>query len=169
MVGAQADRPAASVLAAYDRPVRLLAALVVVAGALPASGCSQDERQGVPVACHEGASALREALRDAPGRVTLGGTPLSDCIKDTSGGGDLQEVGQAYIYVGARLADEAAEYPNGTAALELGYMMGALRRASVGAQGVGHELTRRMRSELSRVDSGSAAFRRGERAGRERG
>ena len=146
-----------------------MAALVLVAALLLASGCAQEQDEGVPVGCREGASALNEALREAPGRVTLGGTPLSECIKDSSGGGDLQEVGQAYIYVAARLADAAAEDPDGAQALQLGYLMGSLKRGSAGAQGVGYELTRRMRAELSRVDSSSPAFRRGERAGRERG
>lgn len=150
--------------------MRLLVAAVVAAASLvPLWGCSQDEETGVPAGCRAGAPALRAALKKAPGRVTLGGTPLSECIRDTSGGGDLQEVGQAYVYVGTRLADSAAEEPEGRAALELGYLMGALRRGSAGTQGVGHELTRRMRSELSRVDSSSTAFRRGERAGRDHG
>ena len=146
-----------------------MAALLLLAGALLLSGCSEGENEGVPVACRQGSTALTEALRDAPGRVTLGGTPLSSCIKDTIGGGELRDVGQAYVYVAARLADAAAEDPHGAAAVRLGYLMGALERGRVGAQGVGYELTRRMRSELVRVNVRSRAFRRGERAGRERG
>ena len=146
-----------------------LVALLLVAGALLAAGCSEGGEEDVPVSCRQGSTALREALRDAPGRVTLGGTPLSDCIKDTSGGADLHDVGQAYVFVAERLADAAEEDPRGAEAVQLGYLMGALRRGQVGAQGVGHELTRRMRSELSRVDVRSPAFRRGERAGREHG
>ena len=133
------------------------------------SGCSESDDEGVPLSCREGSTALTEALREAPGRVTLGGTPLSACIKDTIGGGELRDVGQAYVHVAARLADDAAEEPNGAAAVRLGYLMGALERGRVGAQGVGYELARRMRAELLRVDVRSPAFRRGERAGRERG
>jgi hypothetical protein len=146
---------------------RILAAVVVSACLLPLCGCG--EEGGVPAACREGAPALVKALREAPGPVTLGGTPLSGCIRDTSNGGDLQEVGQAYVYVGTRLADAAAEKPESRAALELGYLIGALRRGEAGAQNVGHELERRLRSELPRVDSSSASFRRGERAGRDHG
>jgi hypothetical protein len=145
------------------------AALLLVAGVLLATGCSEGGEEAVPAACREGSAALSEALRDAPRPVTLGGTPLSDCIKDTSGGSDLHDVGQAYVYVASRLADAAQENPDGREALQLGYLMGALRRGRVGAQGVGHELTRRMRSEISRVDVRSPAFRRGERAGLENG
>ena len=146
-----------------------MAPLLLLAGALLASGCSEGEDKGVPLACREGPTALTEALREAPGRVTLGGTPLSECIEDTSGGGELQDVGQAYTYVAARLADAAAEDPDGPSALQLGYLIGALRRGSAGAQNVGHELARRVRAEISRVDTRSPAFRRGERAGRAHG
>lgn len=164
MVGAAADRPA------YDPAVRLHpAALLLVTGALLLAACSSGGEEGVPAACRQGSTALSEALRDAPGRVTLGGTPLSDCIRDTSGTADLHDVGQAFLFVGTRLADRAAREPDGNSAMRLGYLMGALERSHAGAQGAGYELTRRMRSELSRVDVRSAAFRRGERAGRERG
>ena len=148
---------------------RHTAALLLLAGALLASGCSEDDDEGVPTACREGSTALTEALREAPGRVTLGGAPLSACIKDTIGGGELRDVGQAYVYVAARLADAAAEEPHGAEAVQLGYLMGALERGRIGAQGVGYELARRMRSELLRVDVSSPAFKRGERAGREHG
>lgn len=150
--------------------MRLLAiALLLVGAALSSIGCSRGDDEGVAASCREGSAALAEALQDAPGRVTLGGTPLSECINDTSDGGALHDVGQAYVQVTSRLADRAAGDPDGAAALQLGYLMGALRRGQFGAQGVGHELSRRMRSELERVDVRSRAFRRGERAGRDHG
>ena len=168
MVGAKPDRTGARARTiASVRPNA--AAVLVLAGALLPAGCSQGGEEGVAGSCREGSSALSEALREAPRRVTLGGIPLSDCIKDTSRTADLHDVGQAYVYVAARLADAAAEEPDGAAAMQLGYLMGALRRGRAGAQGVGYELSRRMRSELVRVDVRSPAFRRGERAGRERG
>ncbi len=144
------------------------ATALVIAGALLLPGCSKGD-EAVPVACRQGPDAVRAALRDAPGPVTLEGSPLSECIKDTSGGGDLQEIGFTYLSVASRLADAAARDPDGRAAVELGYLMGAFRRSRVGAQGVGHELERRLRSELVRVDRHSPAFRRGERAGRRGG
>ena len=168
MVGAEADRPRSEA-----RTIGLVtlrqAVLLILAGVVSVAGCSQGGEEAVPVACREGSTALSEALREAPAPVTLGGTPLSECIKDTSRGADLHDVGQAYVYVAARLADAAVEDPDGAAAMQLGYLMGALQRGRVGAQGVGHELTRRLRSELARVDVRSPAFRRGERAGRARG
>ena len=146
------------------RPVTAL----LIAGALLLPACSDDE-EAVPAACSQGPDAVRAALQEAPARVTIGGSPLSDCIKDTSGGGDLQAVGFTYMEVASALADAAEKEPNGIEALQLGYLMGAFERSKAGAQGVGYELGRRLDSELLRVDSRSPAFRRGERAGRSGG
>ncbi len=144
------------------------ATALVVAGALLFSACS-DDKDAVPAACSQGPDAVRAALRQAPAPVTIDGSPLSECIKDTSGGGDLQEVGFTYVDVASRLADAAARAPNGSEALQLGYLIGAFERSKAGAQGVGYELGRRLRSELLRVDRRSPAFRSGERAGRRGG
>jgi len=121
------------------------------------------------VSCRQGPDAVRAALRKAPRPVTLDGTPLSDCIMDTTSGGALQEVGEAYITVASELADGAARHPDGAAALRLGYLMGAFERSRAGAQGVGYELGRRLRSEVRRAHVHSPAFKRGERTGRSHG
>ena len=142
--------------------------VVVLLGVLSLGGCS-DGKEGVPVACRQGAETVRAALRSAPRPVTLDGTPLSGCIKDTSGGGTLQEVGEAYLTVASELADRAARNRDGVAALRLGYLLGAYERSRTGAQGVGYELGRRLRTEVGRVGVRSAAFRRGEQAGRRHG
>lgn len=146
------------------RPV----ALAVLLSALILPGCSGQE-ETVPVSCRQGPDAVRSALDAAPGRVTLDGTPLSACIKDTTAGGVLQEVGEAYLTVASELADEAARDPHGAAAVRLGYLMGAYERGRSGAQGVGYELGRRLRSEVSRASLRSPEFRRGQRAGRHQG
>lgn len=141
------------------------ATALVIAGALLLAACSDDD-EAVPAACSRGPDAVRAALREAPGPVTIDGSPLSECIKDTSGGGDLREVGITYVEVASRLAPAAATEPNGSEALQLGYLIGAFEKSKAGAQGVGYELGRRLRSELLRVDMRSPAFRRGHRAGR---
>ena len=143
-------------------------ALALTLGALILPGCGEEE-QPVPLSCRQGPAAVHSALRDAPRPVTLEGTPLSACISDTSGGGALQDVGGAYVSVASDLADAAARHPRGAAALRLGYLVGAVERSEQGAQGVGYELGRRLRSEVARVDAGSPAFRRGQRAGRRHG
>ncbi len=148
-----------------SRASAVLCGLALVAGA----GCSREESDGTPVSCREGEEAVLEALRAAPGAVTLDGTPLSECLDDTTEGGELADVGTAYLAAASRLADRAQARPEGRAALQLGYLLGAVRRSEAGTQGVGYELGRRLRSEAARVPGESKALARGERAGARRG
>jgi hypothetical protein len=139
---------------------------VVMCVALLAA-CGDDDRR-VPVACAQGPDAVRTALRDAPGQVRLEGTRLSDCLVEGASGGELQAVGTSFLQAAAGLADEARRDPDGRAALELGYLVGAARRGG-SPEGVHSELLRRLEQELGGVDTGSRSFRRGERAGRSGG
>lgn len=136
-----------------------LAVAVVVAG------CARQGNGRVAATCREGPGALRTALAAAPGEVRLGGTPLSACIKGTSNGGEMLDVGAAYLTVATELAAKARRRPDGVAAVRLGYLIGAVERSSKRSQGAGYELTRRLRQELVPVDTRSRAFRRGRRAG----
>ena len=142
---------------------------LALAIALALTGCSDSGDEAVPVACKEGPDAVRAALARAPEQVELGGTPLSQCFTRGASGADLQQVGAAYVAAAARLADEARLRPEGAGALRLGYLVGAARRGASGTQGVHEELMRRIEQELIRVDTGSAAYRRGYEAGRSRG
>lgn len=128
--------------------------------------CGREERAGVPAACREGQSALREALRAAPGQVRLDGTRLSDCLARESDGGELRDVGTSFLEAAAALSTAARERPDGAEATQLGYLMGAVRRSGPADQGVNYELVRRLEQELLALDTSTAAFRRGERAGR---
>lgn len=101
--------------------------------------------------------------------MVVDGTPLSECLSDTTDGGTLQDLGRAYVTVAIDLADDAGRHSEGRASMELGYLLGTMERSKVGAQGVGYELERRVRAELARVDTGSRAFQRGRRAGRRTG
>ena len=132
------------------------------------SACDRED-EATPVGCVAGDDAVLEALEKAPGKVRLEGTPLSSCLRDTTDGEALQSVGAAYLNAATTLADRAGEDPDGEAALQLGYLLGALKRSEAGAQGVGYELGRRLRSEAARVEEGSKAFDRGRRAGTEGG
>lgn len=140
---------------------------MVVVGLL-LGGCGE-QTQPTPVVCREGPDEVRTALRSAPDPVRLDGVALSACLGDETDGGALRDVGSAYLVVAIELADRAAREPEGSAALQLGYLAGALRRSAAGAQGVGYELGRRIRAEIGRVDTNSTAFRRGLRAGRRSG
>ena len=124
---------------------------------------------GIPPACRQGQQAVSSALVAAPGPVRIDGVPISSCMTDGADGGDLQELGAAVNGAAAKLAEVAAERPNSAEAVQLGYLAGALRRGSEQTQGLHSELVRRVDLELVRVDRRSAAFRRGERAGRRLG
>lgn len=127
-------------------PVRSASAIALLAclTALAASGCGgQDD--STPVACLEGASAYLAALDDAPGRVELGGeTPISECLAPNQQAGDLSTVGTALVEAATRLNAEARAEPNGNAALELGYLIGAAERGADETEGIHSDLVRRL-------------------------
>jgi hypothetical protein len=133
------------------------------------AGCSQDDDRGLPEGCRSDEEAVRSALAEAPGEVTIDGTRLSGCMTRSSDPADVQQVGATYLAVAADLAGEASARPEGRAALRLGYLIGAVRRGDARTQGIHSEMLRRMEQELLDLDTGSRAFRRGERAGRVRG
>jgi hypothetical protein len=138
--------------------------LVAVATAVALSGCGGSD-DGLPAACTEGEDAVRAALREAPGEVRLGGTPLSACLNEEAEADELQVVGAAFVDSAAGLSREASRRPEGRAAVELGYLVAAAHRGG-STQGVHSELLRRLDQELATVDTRSRAFRRGQRAGR---
>lgn len=142
----------------------LLAALVTLAGCVKQGG-----QETLPVACKSGPKAVKLALRDAPGEVTIDGTPLSGCLPRAGDAADLQAVGAAYIDVAADLAPRARADPDGPEAEQLGYLTGAVRRGAARTQGIHDELLRRLEQELVAVDTSSEAFQEGERAGRASG
>lgn len=147
-----------------------LAALAILAVTLVLpTGCTREEEGGVPVACKAGEASVRGALGRAPGRVSMEGRPLSACLARSSDPADLQVVGAVFIGVAEDLARSARSHPDGPAATQLGYLMGSARRGAHRTQGIHSELVRRMEQELVVVDTSTAAFRRGERAGRESG
>ena len=136
----------------------------LLCAALILGACGEDD-DPLPDGCTEGPAAVRAALRAAPRDVRLDGARLSDCLTEGASGGELQAVGVSFLGTAARLAPAARREPEGRAALELGYLVGAAHRGGGSTQGVHDELLRRLDQELAGVDTRSGAFRRGERAG----
>jgi len=100
----------------------------------------------------------------------VGGAPLSACLARHSTGGDLQAVGTSFVGAASALADRAAREPEGRAATQLGYLVGAVQRgASRPGGNTSGEMVRRVELELDAVDRGSHALRAGIRAGRTTG
>jgi hypothetical protein len=155
----------------YDRRVGgpvLIRVLAAVAAAVALTGCSRQEDPTMPAACKEGPAAVRAALERAPGEVRLGQTSISSCFVERSNTADVQAIGATLIAVAVDLAPEARRRPEGDAALQLGYLLGAVRRGAAHTQGIHDELVRRLEQELVGSETG-AAFREGERAGRRSG
>lgn len=132
-------------------------------------GCARERDAALPAACQGGASALREALRAAPDPVRIEGVAPSRCLDERSEGGEVQQIGAAYIETAAQLAEPAAADPAGPEAVQLGYLVGAARRGAAASQGVHYELVRRLEQELRAVRPPTTAVRDAMRAGRENG
>jgi hypothetical protein len=119
----------------------LLCALAIV---LPLAGCGGNDDE-TPVACLEGAPGYEEALAAAPDAVLLGGeTPISDCLAENQSGGDLARVGEAMVEVATGLNAEARAEAGGQAAVELGYLLGAIGRGAEETEGIHSDLVRRL-------------------------
>jgi hypothetical protein len=127
-------------------PRTTLALLLVALGAALLAGCgggAKDEDQ--PVACREGVGVYLEALRAAPGEVILAGeTPISGCLRSGAEEGELADLGEAALAAATKLNAQARGEPGGPAALQLGYLLGAITRGSADTEGVDAELLRRL-------------------------
>ena len=151
----------------YDPPIRK-GERAWLALLIPLAGCGGGD-PGVPVACTEATSAVRAALASAPAPVRLHGTRLSKCLARGSSSADVQEIGGMFLTVTQQLAPKARAAPRSHAAVELGYLVGALRHGAGQGFGIYYESERRVESELQGVDQSSPAFRQGERAGERSG
>src|SRR3954453_6673086 len=137
----------------------LLLALLVV-------GCGNDEHR-VPVACLEG--NLTKALENAPGAVRIEGTRPSDCFTRAANPAEIQQEGALFIASAEKLPDAARATPGSPAALQLGYLIGAVRRGAGRTQGIHYETERRIEQELTGVNTHTPEFVTGERAGEKNG
>lgn len=155
--------------ARYPIALACLAAFVL-------AGCGRGE-DSTPAACLEGSGAYLRALETAPGEVLLGGeTPISECLAENQDGGALATVGTATVEAATELNAAARAEPGGDANLQLGYLVGAMRRGAEETEGIHSDLVRRVvvaarfapgREPLSREFL--AAYARGFDAGREGG
>jgi hypothetical protein len=139
---------------------------------LALAGCARQDREpSLPLACSAGPEAVQAALEAAPRPVRIDGTPLSACLDARSDGADLQTVGTSLVGVAAELGGRAARRPESQAAVQLGYLVGAMQRAAgrANAQGIHSELVRRVELELDPVGARSGAVDEGIRAGRRTG
>jgi hypothetical protein len=109
-----------------------------------AGGCGKQD-DSTPVACLQGKEIYLAALADAPGAVKLAGdTPISECLAENQQGGELATVGEALVETATELNGEARDVPTSSAALRLGYLIGAAQRGADGTEGIHADLIRRL-------------------------
>jgi hypothetical protein len=124
-------------------PKRVAIALIAAAIALIA-GCGNSQDDQAPAACLASNQAYLKALQPAPAPVLLGGTTkISDCLVPQQQAGQLASIGQEMIVTATKLNAEASRDPSGPAAVQLGYLLGAV---SKGADAIHTDLVRRINS-----------------------
>jgi len=158
------------------RPAAIVrwAAALAAAAALATAGCGAKENDLAPAACLATNESYLRALERAPGEVRLAGTtPISDCLVPEQDAGQLANVGQEMIVAATKLNAQARRDPGGSAAVELGYLSGAV---SKGADAIHTDLVRRLNSAARFSETGGAqpasferAFGRGYAAGQSGG
>ena len=147
-------------------PIALAAVVVVMAVA----GCGTKQNDLAPAACLASNQAYLAALERAPAEVRLAGaTPISDCLVPEQEAGQLANIGHEMIIAATKLNVEARRDPGGSAAVQLGYLLGAVAK---GADAIHTDLVRRLNSAARFSNTGGTlpasferAFGRGYAAG----
>ena len=139
----------------------------LVAAAALAGGCGSEE-EPLPFVCKNGSSeGVATALREAPDAVVLdGGVRISQCIRVARSDADLQNVGAVLTGAAEHLEERAVT--DETAALQLGYLVGAARRGASRENGIQAELVRRLERSAAldgATPGAKAALTRGLAAG----
>jgi hypothetical protein len=130
--------------------------ILVLAGVLAVvAGCGSDDSPETPTACLAPAADYLEALRAAPGQVRLdGSTPISGCLVSEQEAGQLAQVGQAMVEAATRLNAELRESASDEAAVQLGYLTGAVQEAASTTGGIHEDLTLRLESAANYTPGG---------------
>jgi hypothetical protein len=153
----------------YDRAIRGGAFAWALAAAALLAGCGNHDVAVAPE-CLENAAEVSQALARAPGDVRLGGrVRISDCFQNAASSADVQNLGAIFIDATGQTAERVRKAPHSHAAVELGYLIGAVRRGAHTDGGVHYESERRVEQELIGVPISTPEFRRGLAAGRHAG
>jgi hypothetical protein len=123
---------------------RTAIAFLALGATLAVAGCGRGDAS-TPVACLEGSGTYLHALTAAPGAVRLDGeTLISECLTENQEAGELATVGEAMVETATVLNAEARTEPGGDAALQLGFLIGAIMRGSERTEGIHADLVRRL-------------------------
>ena len=130
--------------------IAALAATALIA--VLAAGCGDDSESDTPQACLGTAAEYRQALAAAPDDVSLGdGTAISDCLPAEQTSGELASAGEVMITAATDLNADARNDPTGPAAIQLGFLVGAIER---GADPIHADLVRRVNTAARFIPGG---------------
>ena len=157
---------------------RASAGLLLAATCALGIGCGSDHGSGAsPIACTSGPRTYLAALEEAPDAVLLDQqTPISECVVDDQGAGDLADVGQSIVAAATELNRRSHADPGGPDTVALGYLVGAVEQGSATTAGIHQDLVRRLESAAGFVPGGGGpgpafekAYQRGYAAGQATG
>jgi hypothetical protein len=142
--------------------------VLVVLTVVAVAACGGDTAP-LDEACVESPGAIERALTRAPAPVTLAtGTKLSTCVAHARSDADLQNAGLVFTRAADDLA-EAAGRGDTSAAVRLGYLVGAVRRGARRTEGIHAQLQRRIERTTAYLGRAgrpvTVAVSRGRRAG----
>jgi hypothetical protein len=133
-----------------------LAATVVILG------CGSTDTD-TPDVCFESPAFITAALRNAPEPVALDGeTSISECLVRNQKEGDLVNFGTNIIKVAGGLgADASRSGPGGVkAAIDGGYLVGAMEKGAEDTDGIHATLVERVRSAVTNGLSDASELKR---------
>jgi hypothetical protein len=118
----------------------------IALAAIGLTACGNSGVDSTPDACLGGASVFRQALESAPDGVRLADsdTTISDCLVEGQSGGELATTGEGMVRAASQLNKAAQEDPQGPAAFQLGYLIGAANRGAEDTSGIHTDLLRRL-------------------------
>ena len=124
------------------RKLIALAAAGAVAATLSA-GCGSEPEE-TPTACQTDSTDYIRILARAPEGVAFDdGTTISECLVPEQSGGELATVGEEMVAAATVLNAQARDAPTSLAAVQLGYLVGAVEN---GSEGIHADLVRRLNS-----------------------
>lgn len=149
---------------------------ITIAATVLILGCGSSEVD-TPDVCLESPAQVTAALRNAPEPVVLDSdTKISDCLVRNQSEGDLVNFGTNMTEVASGLgADMSRPGPAGTkAAIDAGYLVGALERGAENSEGIHATLVERVRAAATNGLSDAselkqAHYEAGLKAGQETG
>jgi hypothetical protein len=130
---------------------------------LALGACGSEDSPDTPAACVGSSEDYLSALVAAPGEVRLAAsTPISACLVAEQEPGALSTVGRSLVGAATTLNEEARRDPRGDAAVQLGYLTGAVDQAAESTAGIHQDLRLRLASAARFTPGGGlpASFER---------